>query len=85
MDERVVGALVYSEKVGVVTAEVYKKGEAHSVFLVGDRLACFLGSSISLDDCKDEIRCIKALSQSDLFKRVSMRVVEMPETAAEAT
>ena len=60
---------VYSRDLGPVTAEVYQCEGKYRLFIVGDNLASFLGSSESLDDCIEEIRSLKELAESDLFKR----------------
>ncbi len=60
---------VYSQKVGLVTVEVYQCEGEYRLFIVGDNLASFLGSSESLDDCIQEIRSLQQLADSDLFKR----------------
>ncbi len=60
---------VYIQEVGLVTAEVYQSEGKYRLFIVGDNVKSFLGSSESLDDCVDEIRSLQQLVKSDLFKR----------------
>ena len=52
-------APVYSQEIGLVTAEIYLSEGKYGLFIVGDSLASFLGSSESLDDCVDEIRSLQ--------------------------
>ena len=49
------GYPVYAERVGLATAEVYYEQGVYQVFVVGDCLRSFLGSTPSLDECKAEI------------------------------
>ncbi len=65
----VTNAPVYSQEIGLVTAEIYQSEGKYGLFIVGDNLASFLGSSESLDDCIQEIRSLQQLADSDLFKR----------------
>ena len=60
---------VYIEELGLSKAEVYLKEGIYWVFVTGDQLACFLGSSSSMEDCKEEIKSIRELAQSDLFQQ----------------
>ena len=55
MSDKLRGKPVYTEPVGLSTAEVYHYRGIYSVLLMGDRVACFLGNSTSLEDCKEEI------------------------------
>lgn len=57
------GVPVYTEVLSLATAEVYRIEGAYCVFLVGDRLASFVGSSPSLEDCKTEIRRLKEMME----------------------
>ena len=54
---------MYTEPVGLATAEVYHYRGIYSVLLMGDRVACFLGNSTSLEDCKEEIKHLKKLAR----------------------
>ena len=54
---------VYTEQVGLSTAEVYQYRGIYSVLLMGDRVVCFLGNSTSLEDCKEEIKHLKKLAK----------------------
>ena len=60
---------VYSRVLGEVTAEVYLGENGYNVFLVGDAVASFLGTGASLEDCKEEIKALERLVNSDLYKR----------------
>ena len=63
------GPPIYSRALGSVTAEVYPSEEGYKVFIVGEHLASFLGTSTSLEDCKEEIRSLERLVESDVFQR----------------
>ncbi len=63
-----INAPVYSQEIGLVTAEIYQSEGKYQLFIVGDNLASFLGSSESLDDCIEEIRLLQQLADSDLCK-----------------
>ena len=63
------GRPIYSQALGTVTAEVYRSEEGYSVFIVGDRLASFLGTATSLEDCKEEIKSLERLVASEVFQR----------------
>ena len=67
--ERQYGPPVYTQALGIVSAEVYASNEGYQVFIVGEELVSFIGSTPSLDDCKEEIRCLEALVKSDDFQR----------------
>ena len=43
MSDKLRGKPVYTEPVGLATAEVYHYRGIYSVLLMGDRVACFLG------------------------------------------
>ena len=62
------GSPIYSHELGSVVAEVYYTGAEYQVFIVGERLASFLGSSTSLDDCMEEISSLQCLVESDAFQ-----------------
>ena len=64
MHDRCASQPIYAEAVGLSTAEVYHDNGVYSVFLVGDQVACFLGKSTSLEDCRDEIESIKELARA---------------------
>ena len=55
---------IYSEVVGLSTAEVYQENGLYFLHLVGDQVACLLGTSDSLEDCLDEIEGVKELAES---------------------
>ena len=57
------------EDLGTVTAEAHRGKRKYWVYLVGDRLVGFLGSSAAMADCKAEIDALKQLAASDAFKR----------------
>ncbi len=61
------GPPVYAQPLGLATAEVYRSQGVYRVFIVGDTLASFLGSSASLEDCKEEIRSLQLLVDSEVF------------------
>ncbi len=63
------GPPVYTRHLGTVSAEVYQSEDTYRVFIVGETVASFLGNSTSLEDCKEEIRCLESLVESDVFQR----------------
>ena len=67
--ERHLGSQVYSQKLGLVEAEVYATDAGYQVFIVGETLTSYLGSSLSLDDCLEEIRSLKQLVESETFQQ----------------
>ena len=67
--ERHLGSQVYSQKLGLVEAEVYATDAGYQVFIVGECLTSYLGSSLSLDDCLEEIRSLKQLVESETFQQ----------------
>ena len=69
LQERHLGSLVYSQNLGLVDAEVYATDAGYQVFIVGESLRSYLGSSHSLDDCLEEIRSLKQLVESDKFQQ----------------
>lgn len=73
------GRPVYTESLGLSSAEVYAGNGVYWVFLVGDQLAYSLGSSTSLEDCKAEIESLKRLTRSDLFKSEFAKVLRTLE------
>ena len=64
-----INAPVYSQEIGLVTAEIYQSEGKYGLFIVGDNLASFLGSSESMDDCIEEIRSLKQVADSEDYKR----------------
>ena len=69
MLERRYGPPIYTQSLGMVSGEVYSSDGGYQVFIVGDELVSFIGSTPSLDDCKEEIRCLAALVGSEDFQR----------------
>ncbi len=63
------GPPVYTRHLGTVSAEVYHSEDTYRVFIVGETVASFLGNSTSLEACKEEIRCLESLVESDVFQR----------------
>ena len=63
------GPPVYTRQLGTVSAEVYQSDNTYRVFIVGETVASCLGNSTSLEDCKEEIRCLESLVESDVFQR----------------
>ena len=61
-------APVYSQEIGLVTAEIYQSAGTYRLFIVGDSLTSFLGSSDSLADCIAEIRSLQQVADSRLYK-----------------
>ena len=55
---------IYSEVVGLSTAEVYQENGLYFLYLVGDQVACLLGTSDSLEECLDEIEGVRELAES---------------------
>ena len=58
---------VYTEPLGLASAEVYKYDGVYSLFVVGDQVMCFLGNCNSLRDCQEEIKSLNKLANSLLF------------------
>jgi len=69
-----INAPVYSQEIGLATAEIYQSEGNYELFIVGDNLASFLGSSESLDDCIEEIRSLQQVADSNLYKCEIARV-----------
>ncbi len=69
LQERQLGSLVYSQNLGLVDAEVYATEAGYQVFIVGENLKSYLGSSFSLDDCLEEIRSLQLLVESGYFQQ----------------
>ena len=67
--KRNLGSPVYSQKLGLVEAEVYASDIGYQVFLVGEHLASFIGASADLSDCIEEIKSLRCLVESDVFRR----------------
>ncbi len=57
-----IGAPIYSQEIGLARAEIYQSEGRYELFIVGDNLASFLGSSDSLDDCIEEIRSLQRVA-----------------------
>ncbi len=53
------------KQIGFSVAEVYCQDYGYSLCLMGDQVACYMGSSKSLKDCVEEINCLVELA-SDL-------------------
>ncbi len=69
LQERQSGSPVYSQNLGLVEAEVYATESGYQVFIVGEDLRSYLGSSFSLDDCVEEIRSLQQLVESETFQQ----------------
>lgn len=69
LQERQSGSPVYSQNLGLVDAEVYATDAGYQVFIVGETLTSYLGSSLLLDDCLEEIRSLQLLVESETFQR----------------
>ena len=54
---------IYSETVGLYSAEVSHNDGVYSVFLLGDQVSRFLGESTSMEDCQDRIESVKELAK----------------------
>ncbi len=55
-------APIYSQEIGLARAEIYQSEGRYELFIVGDNLASFLGSSDSLDDCMEEVRSLQRVA-----------------------
>jgi len=62
------GPPIYIQSLGSVTAEVYSCEEGYKIFIVGENVASYLGVSDSLEDCKEEIRSLECLVESEEFQ-----------------
>ena len=60
----------HTEEVGLVTAEIYFEDDIYYLFIAGDTTKSFIGSSKSLQDCKEEITRLQQLADSDLFRNL---------------
>jgi hypothetical protein len=69
LQERRLGLPVYSQKLGLVEAEVYATNAGYQVFIVGENVNSYLGSSFSLDDCIEEIESLQQLVESEEFQQ----------------
>ena len=67
MTDQFTGRPVYTEQVGQSTAEVYQYGGIYSVLLMGGLVACFLGNSASLEDCKEKIKHLKKITRESVI------------------
>ncbi len=63
MSDQLTGQPVYTEQFGLFTAEVYHYRGIYSVLLIRGQVACSLGNSASLEDCKEEIKHVKKLAR----------------------
>ena len=57
-----ISAPIYSQEIGLARAEIYQSEGRYELFIVGDNLASFLGSSESLEHCKEEIRSLQRVA-----------------------
>ncbi len=55
-------APIYSQEIGLARAEIYQSYGRYELFIVGDNLASFLGSSVSLEDCMEEMRSLQRVA-----------------------
>jgi len=55
---------IYTETVGLSSAEVYQENGVYSVYLVGDQVPRLLGKYDSLQACLDEIEYVKELAKA---------------------
>lgn len=62
------GPPIYTYQLGTMAAEVYVGGRGYQLFIVGERLASYLGEAKSLGDCKEEIKTLEMLVESAAFK-----------------
>jgi hypothetical protein len=69
LQERRSGSPVYSQNLGLVDAEVYATDTGYQVFIVGENLRSYLGSSYSMDDCLEEIGSLQQLIESETFQQ----------------
>ena len=69
LQERRSESPVYSQNLGLVEAEVYATDNGYVVFIVGENLRSYLGSSYSLDDCVEEIGSLQQLVESETFRQ----------------
>ena len=68
LQERHLGSPVYSQTLGLVEAEVYATDSGYQVFIVGESVISYLGSSCSLGDCLEEIKSLQQLVESETFQ-----------------
>lgn len=61
---------VHTEEVGLVTVEIYCKDDIYYLFLAGDTVRSFIGSSKHFQDCREEISRLQQLADSDLFRNL---------------
>lgn len=59
---------IYPYQLGSVAAEVYFVCGRYRLFIVGERLASYLGQEKSLEACKQNIKSLELLIGSDKFK-----------------
>ena len=63
------GSPRYTQNLGLVEAEVYATEDGYQVFIVGETVTTYLGSSFSLDDCVEESRALRQLVESETFQQ----------------
>ncbi len=59
---------VHTEEIGLVTAEIYCDDDTYHLFLAGDTVRSFIGSSKHFQDCREEISRLQQLAGSDMFR-----------------
>ncbi len=64
-----VGTPVYLRDLDDIRVEVYYKDQVYSVFIVGETIASFLGTSSSFEDCLEEIDALERLVNSEVYRR----------------
>ena len=64
-----VGTPVYLRDLDDIRVEVYYKDQVYSVFIVGETIASFLGTSSSFEDCLEEIEALERLVNSEVYRR----------------
>ena len=57
-----ISAPIYSQEIGLARAEIFQSEGRYELFIVGDNLASFLGSSDSLDDCMEDVRSLQRVA-----------------------
>ena len=64
-----VGTPVYLRDLDDIRVEVYYKDQVYSVFIVGETIASFLGTSSSFENCLEEIDALERLVNSEVYRR----------------
>lgn len=77
------GELVYTEELGPVRVEVYLDEGMYHVFVVGDQVACFLGSSAQFEDCLEEISSLRRTAESADFQQLIQEILGSAELEQE--